>query len=119
MNLQEFKAWFEGFTEVMDAVPTRKQWERIQERVKQIKDAPTTRDVFIRHYWPPYYTWTPTYTPIVQHWSPTSYEVSCSDREAMAGIPTAVNHVDGQATYAWDASNAFRALGHADAHALN
>ncbi len=32
----EFKAWFEGFTEAMDKLPTAKQWARIKERVSEI-----------------------------------------------------------------------------------
>lgn len=36
MTLSEFKAWFEGFTEGMDATPTEKQWERIKARIGEI-----------------------------------------------------------------------------------
>ena len=56
MNLPEFKAWFEGFTENISGVPNKKQWERICERVEQIEDSkPVTERVFIDRYIRPYY----------------------------------------------------------------
>ncbi len=56
MNLPEFKAWFEGFTENISGVPSVKQWKRICSRVKQIKgEEPTTERVFIDRYIRPYY----------------------------------------------------------------
>jgi hypothetical protein len=61
MTLQEFKAWFEGFTENMgDAPPTKLQWARIQARVKEIDGTAITGPVFIDRYWPrpPAYPWT-------------------------------------------------------------
>jgi hypothetical protein len=61
MTLQEFKAWFEGFTENMgEAPPTKLQWARIQARVKEIDGAVTTYPVFVDRYWPhhpPSYPW--------------------------------------------------------------
>ena len=55
MTLSEFKAWFEGFTEDMDARPTEKQWKRIKARVKEIDGTAITKEVWHR-YWGPYYT---------------------------------------------------------------
>lgn len=52
MTLSEFKAWFEGFTEVMDGPPSHKQWERIQARVREISGAPVTYPVFVDRYLP-------------------------------------------------------------------
>ena len=52
MNLAEFKAWFEGFTEILEGPPSEKQWARIQEKVGQIKDAPP---VTIKHFHDYYY----------------------------------------------------------------
>lgn len=66
MTLAEFKAWFEGFTEDMDAAPTPKQWKRIKARVAQIDGIAITREVVYRdRYWPtligrpaePYVSW--------------------------------------------------------------
>ena len=36
MTLDEFKAWFEGFTEAIPGPPNKKQWDRIKERVGEI-----------------------------------------------------------------------------------
>lgn len=53
MTLQEFKAWFDGFTENMgEAPPTKLQWVRIQARVKEIDGTAITYPVFIDRYWP-------------------------------------------------------------------
>ena len=38
MTLNEFKAWFEGFTEMMEGAPTEKQWRRIKARVVDISN---------------------------------------------------------------------------------
>lgn len=50
MNLSEFKAWFEGFTEAMDKPPTAKQWKRIKERVDEITSDPTPWPIFVDRY---------------------------------------------------------------------
>ena len=73
MTLAEFKAWFEGFTESMDAAPSKKQWERIKERVGQIDGTVLTREVIYRdRYWPHYvHHWGPYYTNIYGMGSPT------------------------------------------------
>jgi len=61
MNLSEFKAWFEGFTENISGQPSKKQWARIQERVSEITSEPTPYPVFIDRYvrpYQPYWTFT-------------------------------------------------------------
>lgn len=63
MKLNEFKAWFEGFTEDMDRAPTAKQWKRIKERVAEIDGIavsyPVYIDRYVRPYWSgPYYATT-------------------------------------------------------------
>ncbi len=62
MTLQEFKAWFEGFTEDMAAAPNKKQWERIKKRVKEIDGSVTTYPVFVDQYWPHYPRYWNTFT---------------------------------------------------------
>lgn len=52
MTPQEFKAWFEGFTEAFDRVPTKAQWARVKERVAEIDGKPVTERVFVDRYWP-------------------------------------------------------------------
>jgi hypothetical protein len=42
MDVGQFKAWFEGFTEGMEGPPTAKQWERIRAKVKEITHVAAT-----------------------------------------------------------------------------
>ena len=66
MKLDEFKAWFEGFTESMEGAPTAKQWKRIKERVGEIDGVPISHTVYVDRYWPSvqplYYRQYPTWT---------------------------------------------------------
>ncbi|TAA48900.1 hypothetical protein [Shinella sp. JR1-6] len=57
MTLQEFKAWFEGFSEVMDGPPDAKQWKRIKARVSEIDSKPISYPVYIDRYVTPYRRW--------------------------------------------------------------
>jgi len=54
MTTQEFKHWFEGFTENMRGEPNKKQWARIRERVSEINE------VDYVHPW--YFSWYPAKT---------------------------------------------------------
>jgi len=59
MNLQEFKAWFEGFSENMTGVPNKTQWEKIKAKIATIEDKPPmTYPVFVEKY-----PWVKTYPP--------------------------------------------------------
>lgn len=51
MKLDEFKAWFEGFTESMEGKPNDKQWKRIKEQVKKIDGVAVSYPVYIDRYW--------------------------------------------------------------------
>lgn len=55
MNLQEFKAWFEGYTEALVGVPDEKQWKRIKERVAKIDGSFTPQHIFLDRYVQPFY----------------------------------------------------------------
>lgn len=61
MTPREFKAWFEGFTEAFDRLPTKAQWAHVKERVAEIDGRETAErvyvDRYINRYWPlyPYY----------------------------------------------------------------
>ncbi|OCJ12483.1 hypothetical protein A6U86_05530 [Rhizobium sp. AC27/96] len=57
MTLAEFKAWFEGFTETLEAAPNEKQWERIKARVAEIDGVAVTKTVFVERYWDTYRRW--------------------------------------------------------------
>jgi hypothetical protein len=54
MTPQEFKSWFDGFTEALPGVPTKAQWARIKERVGEIDGKPVTERVFVDRYYPRY-----------------------------------------------------------------
>jgi hypothetical protein len=51
MTPREFKAWFEGFTEAFDRIPSKAQWARIKERVAEIDGNSVTERVYIDRYW--------------------------------------------------------------------
>lgn len=68
MQLSEFKAWFEGYTESMKGTPTEKQWARIKERIAEIDGKPVTERVFVDRYWPSYQPW---YFRDLQYYPPT------------------------------------------------
>lgn len=60
MTINEFKAWFEGYTENIHKVPTQKQWARIVERVSDIEVEPSKCHHYYRELqpWRPWYpTW--------------------------------------------------------------
>lgn len=103
MNLQEFKAWFEGFTENMKGAPSEKAWKRIQERVAEITEKPTEVRYFYDHYWRPYVSY-----------SGTGLQGLCS---ATASKLTATNSID--MTLFQDSGQAFSALGQAEAQSLS
>jgi len=54
MTPQEFKAWFDGFTEALDGTPNKAQWTRIKARVAEIDGKPVTERVYVDRYWPTY-----------------------------------------------------------------
>jgi hypothetical protein len=51
MTPKEFKAWFEGFTEAMEGMPTEAQWTKVKARVAQIDGNPTSYPVYVDRYW--------------------------------------------------------------------
>lgn len=57
MTPQEFKAWFEGFTEAFAGVPTKAQWARVKERVAEIDGKPITERIYVDRYLPSYPYW--------------------------------------------------------------
>jgi len=61
MTPQEFKAWFDGFTEAFTGCPTKVQWTRIKARVAEIDGNPVTECIYVDRYWPTSYPLYPTY----------------------------------------------------------
>lgn len=109
MTLAEFKAWFDGFTESLDDVPSSKQWKRVKEQVGKIDGTVTTYPVFVDRYLP------------VRHYPYWSYLGAAGVCQA-----SAINDLQSQnvgQTYAaqalqssqipFDATNAMYALGRA------
>ena len=67
MTLQEFKAWFEGFSENLDGPPDEKKWDRIKAKIAEIDGAFTPYPVFVEKYLPYRYydyTWCSRYFPM-------------------------------------------------------
>jgi hypothetical protein len=53
MTPNEFKAWFDGFTEAFEGrIPTKAQWGRIRDRVAEIDGKAVTERVYVDRYWP-------------------------------------------------------------------
>ncbi len=67
MNLSEFKAWFDGFTESLDRLPNKKQWARIREKVDEITPDPTPWPIFVARSVRPYQPW----------WGQTYFTTNC------------------------------------------
>lgn len=72
MTPNEFKAWFDGFSESIDGAPSEKQWARMKARVAEIDGVPITYPVFvdryapyIRHHWPSIPYWAANAGPLV------------------------------------------------------
>lgn len=103
MTLDEFKAWFDGFTEDMKAPPTDKQWKRIKARVKEINGSVMTYPVFVKQY--PYYSW--PYSSLLPLGSLTG-------ASSMAVGQNAVASSDNFTLDGFDAKAALFSLGRAD-----
>lgn len=116
MNLSEFKAWFDGFTENLDGPPTTKQWKRVQDKVAEIKEMPaTTYHTFIRdHYYPWWHQHHHHYhsTPNMPYFTTTCVGLAQSNGAMNLNnditYQSSQNHVD------FDSSRAFTDLGRAE-----
>lgn len=113
MKLDEFKAWFEGFTEDMDRAPTAKQWKRIKERVAEIDGVAISYPVYVERYWPAPRPW---------YMYPTWSSAGCTSNTVLlsSNLTGAVNSysqcVDGQASsIPFDGVSAMFAAGKAEA----
>jgi hypothetical protein len=111
MTLQEFKAWFDGFTENMgEAPPTKLQWARIQARVKEIDGAAVTYPVFFDRYWPhPSPTTWPNWVTFT---TGSSFPVSNTFGTVGYNAPNMNTLNDGHAVF--NATAAMTSLGQAD-----
>jgi hypothetical protein len=129
VNLNEFKAWFEGFGENLEGPPDKRQWARIKEKIERIADAPpVTQHVFHDHYYRPWQRWfeNPHYVPIV--FPTVTYTSTCvgmaSDMSVLQAqntvaapssfdaMPTSIYNTEIAAQF--DSAAAFRELGRAE-----
>ncbi|RJO66990.1 MAG: hypothetical protein C4523_10890 [Myxococcales bacterium] len=79
MTPQEFKAWFDGFTEALEGTPTDDQWKRIKARVAEIDGKPVTYPVYLERYWPRWWETRPYYQYLSSNGgSVSSFTVSCN-----------------------------------------
>ncbi len=97
MTPNEFKAWFDGFTEALTGTPTKEQWKRIKARVAEIDGKTVTYPVYVDRYLPSYQTWlcrsyilgstsAPTYTTMPQNSADASYSNTFNSITAMAAL---------------------------------
>lgn len=107
MTPQEFKAWFDGFTEAFTGLPNKTQWARIKARVAEIDGSSVTERVYIDRYLP---TYVPTYVPPYPIWLGPTY-TTCGASTASGG-----SCVTGQNTF--NSISAMGELGRLEAHTL-
>ncbi len=115
MTQGEFKAWFEGFSEAIGEVPTKKQWARIKERAAEIDGKTVTERVYIDRYvdryWPARRWYGPYYSDVgAAGIGGVTYTASATD--LMQGAKS--NQLQGLQSYqgvSYSSTNAMYALG--------
>lgn len=80
MTPNEFKAWFDGFTEAFAGCPTKIQWTRIKARVAEIDGKPVTERVYLDRYLPSY----PVH-PSYPYWRYTSNGIGTCQTANLSG----------------------------------
>lgn len=109
MTPQEFKAWFDGFTEAMSGCPTKAQWGRIKERVAEIDGRAVTERVYLDRYWWGYHS---------HNHNPREWITYCSNTSNGVGVGSSALAQAGsnyQNSASFDSANAMYALGKNDA----
>lgn len=112
MTPQEFKAWFEGFTEAMDGQPTPSQWEKVKLRVSQIDGRPVSYPIYLDRYWSrpvPYPRWPETWCA-----SNSGTALSASSVETLLNCASPSDDVGRITAEQFDPLPAMKALGLAD-----
>lgn len=115
MTLSEFKAWFEGFSEGIDAAPTADQFAKIKAKVAKIDGTVTTYPVFVDLWWPRHYDYR-DYSR--QFWTSGNIAYAGAGNaspQAMNALYAPASKGDNQTVVAFDAQEAFRSLGRAEA----
>lgn len=119
MNLSEFKAWFEGFTECLDGSPGPKAWERICEKVKAITPDATPWPAFVKEYLPYYTRWQHGWPSAI--WAVGTNSVSNNLQPSSMTMANSGGHVASNAAMMKSGTtplDAFRNVGRFDAEAL-
>lgn len=115
MTPQEFKAWFDGFTEGLEGTPSKKQWERIKVRVAEIDGAPVTYYRYLEDYWRPYYRpWVYGSVGI----SGLASNLQCYNGSSAANFTGGLADAN-QISNNFNSTTAMYALGKADSESLN
>lgn len=118
MTPQEFKAWFDGFTEAVDKQPTQKQWARIKERVAEIDGKMVTEKVYVDRYLPSYINYPPIYVQ-PYYWRGTlANNITSAAQIGSFNVQNCITSISSDAQ-SFDSLSAMNALGHADAASLN
>lgn len=118
MTPNEFKAWFDGFTEAFTGCPTKAQWTRIRARVAEIDGKPVTQTVYLDRYVNPY-VYPRVWGGIVGNGMtimPCSTSTATGTSNAMG--PTVSNNMIGSGGPAFNSLQAMTDLGRADANAI-
>lgn len=110
MTPNEFKAWFDGFTEAFEGrIPTKAQWGRIKDRVAEIDGKPVTEKVYVDRYWPTYVKTYPSY-PV------TTFTTTCGGAGVGAVAGNSYSLALGNSSIsAFNSTKAMLALGRAEA----
>lgn len=115
MKLNEFKAWFEGYTESMEGAPSKKQWERIKEQVAAVDGVaitPYSYPVYIDRYVRPYY---PQYWGQAMGVGNVSTVLLSGQAQNSANYVSALNNSSQSAGQSFDGASAMYAAGKAEA----
>jgi len=75
MKVEEFKAWFDGYTEDLVGTPTITQWEKIKKKVSEI-DGTSVNTVYIDRWYRDYYGYPWRTYPLVTYCSSSGTSVA-------------------------------------------
>jgi hypothetical protein len=113
MTPNEFKAWFDGFTEAFEGrIPTKAQWGRIKDRVAEIDGKPVTERVYVDRYWPAYVKTYPSYPT-------TTFTTTCGGVGAATTGDSYSLALGRSSITSFNSSQAMGRLGYAEGKALS
>ncbi len=114
MTPSEFKAWFDGFTEALDGIPSEAQWKRIKARVAEIDGRTITEHVWVNRYLPHYWV-----TPYMPNYVVPPYVLCGSSIGVGASGAGTMTMTNAAANSTFDSHSAMLSLGRAEASELN